>query len=200
MPGDEPDTIADEGNGPAHSQDGTGRPEGSPEILGKDPLELLELLRSGSQNPLKAMLGAVGGSSQDNPQLAMLIDAIEAQRDDDAAERLREELREEIHAEQAEAVSELAAAARQTFAELELCRSRIESLAAALGACPHCFGSDPLCSTCGGEGIPGSRLPQPSEFERVRSALRQVAPPRPWPNGGARRSAPPSPNPQGAST
>lgn len=174
--------------------------------LADDPLALLQLLRSGTQDPVKLVLGALGGTVQDNPQVAVLLDAIEAQRGDDMAEQQREELREEIAAEQAEAVAQLAETARRTFAELEQCRSRIEALAAGLGACPHCFGSDLLCETCAGEGAPGSRLPQASEFEyyvrpavdRVRAALREMAPPRPWPHGGARRQPSPPPNPEGA--
>lgn len=208
MPGEDPDKAIETGPESAPEID-AGQSSGVLDGLGMDPLAIVELLRSGAQDPVKAMLGALGGSNSDNPQLAVLLDALQAQRSDDTAERHREELREEIEAEHAEAVAELAATASQTFAELELCRGRIEGLAAALGACPHCFGSDPLCNTCGGAGTPGSRLPQPSEFERyvrpaverVRAALREVAPSRPWPNGGARRrQVPPSPNQAGAST
>lgn len=204
MPGEETDIVPDDGNEAAASSPEVDQPQSAPQ----DPLAMLKMLRSSTQDPVKAMLGALGGNAQDNPQLAMVMELLETQQDDDSEERLREELRAEVQAEQAEAVAELADTARQTFAELEACRSRIESLAAALGACPDCFGSNLLCETCGGEGSPGSRLPQAAEFERyvrpavarVRTALRGVTPPRPWPQGDARRTAAPPPKPTGAVT
>lgn len=43
--------------------------------------------------------------------------------------------------------------------ELEELRRRNRELARALGACADCWGRDPLCETCGGDGLPGSSRP-----------------------------------------
>jgi hypothetical protein len=63
------------------------------------------------------------------------------------------------------------------YAELEVLRARNTILAAALGACPRCFGTDPECpddhGTGGGE--PGSFLPDAAVFrEWVAPAVRRV--------------------------
>ncbi|OUD08325.1 hypothetical protein BVC71_14230 [Marivivens niveibacter] len=41
-----------------------------------------------------------------------------------------------------------------------------EMLACALGACPACWGSDPDCRQCAGEGSPGFFLPDEACFDR----------------------------------
>jgi hypothetical protein len=43
--------------------------------------------------------------------------------------------------------------------ELDELRERQDRLAAALGACPDCWGEDPECEVCGGTGTPGSFVP-----------------------------------------
>jgi hypothetical protein len=43
--------------------------------------------------------------------------------------------------------------------------AKIEILACAIGACPACWGDDPDCKDCEGEGIPGSFLPDPDCFQ-----------------------------------
>ena len=39
-----------------------------------------------------------------------------------------------------------------------------DRLAAALGACPACWGEDPSCRWCRGRGAPGALAPDPEEF------------------------------------
>lgn len=55
--------------------------------------------------------------------------------------------------------------------EAEALEDRVEALtemvdrfAAAVGACPGCFGTDAGCPTCGGRGAPGSRRPEADAF------------------------------------
>lgn len=70
-------------------------------------------------------------------------------------------------------------ALRRRLAELELEVDRLqeinETLAAALGACPVCWGDDPECVVCRGQGGPGSLRPDRELFERlVTPALRRL--------------------------
>jgi len=54
-----------------------------------------------------------------------------------------------------------------------------ETLAAALGACPVCWGDDPRCEVCHGQGGPGSRRPDRALFESlVTPALRRLRGPQ----------------------
>jgi hypothetical protein len=53
------------------------------------------------------------------------------------------------------------------FAELQVLRSRNDTLAAALGACNLCWGEDPQCGDCGGRGCPGFATPQPKLFAEI---------------------------------
>ena len=60
-----------------------------------------------------------------------------------------------------------------------------EHMAAAIGACPLCWGEDPECRECGGRGTPGAFLPHRASFaelvlpaiDRVRD-FRRNCPPR----------------------
>jgi hypothetical protein len=162
-------------------------------------MAFLEALRSGSVDPHKVIMSALAGQTEENPHLGLLLKLVEEQGEDHHDGRLREEIREEVRAEQAEAVNELSETAQRLFDEAEACRDRLASVAAALGACPACFGENLLCETCGGAGTPGSRLPQADEFhryvrpaiERVRAALRRAPPRRPWPRAAPARAADP---------
>ncbi len=51
--------------------------------------------------------------------------------------------------------------------ELEELRERNEALAAALGACFACWGTDIFCTHCGGEGRPGAAAPEPHLFRQL---------------------------------
>lgn len=155
-------------------------------VGGMSALTMLDALRSNPDDPGKALIGALAGNTG-GPQGDMLMKLLGGQTGD--TEALRDEIRDELRAEQAEAIAALEETARRLFAEREAARARLESLAAALGACPACFGEDLLCPTCRGGGAPGGRAPEPHEFnrlvapavERVRAALRRAAVRRPWP-------------------
>lgn len=160
-------------------------------------MALLDAVRGGSGDPRKAMLAALTGGGEGGPQIDMIMKLIDDQGED-ANAALREELMAEVREEQAEAVAELSATARRLFEERTVCCQRLEDLAAALGACPACFGDDLLCDTCHGAGRPGARAPEAAEFaryvmpavERVRTAIRRSARRAPWP----RPAAPTMPN------
>jgi hypothetical protein len=66
-----------------------------------------------------------------------------------------------------EAVRSLQRLARTMFAELEELRSRSDMLASALGACYLCWGDDPQCEVCNGEGGPGAFTPDKQLFSKV---------------------------------
>lgn len=72
-------------------------------------------------------------------------------------------------------------ALRRRLGQLELELERLQeindTLAAALGACPVCWGDDPDCRVCHGRGGPGSRRPNRALFERL------VTPALPRPRG-----------------
>ena len=94
---------------------------------------------------------------------------IEAQR----LEGLRRE--RERHEQQREQARELRKVLKTMYAELETLRTRNDSLAAALGACYLCFGEDIACPECGGQGGPGSLLPDPAAFRQyVAPAVNRV--------------------------
>ena len=60
-------------------------------------------------------------------------------------------------------------------AELAALRERSGVLAHALGACEHCWGTDPQCRGCRGTGGPGTFLPDPALFqELVVPAIRRA--------------------------
>jgi hypothetical protein len=68
-------------------------------------------------------------------------------------------------------------------------RERNDCLAAALGACPRCWGEAPDCVTCRGEGTPGAYVPDADAFAtyvlpavRAIQVTRRVKPAEP---GGA---------------
>lgn len=147
---------------------------------------ILEALQS-VQDPRKALFSALTDGNENAPQIDMLMKFLGGGAKDEEARR--EELREEVRAEQEAAVAELSETAQKLFDEREQVRARLEMLAAAIGACPACFGENLLCDTCHGAGRPGARAPTLQEFrtfilpavERVRAAIRRDQYRRPWP-------------------
>lgn len=51
--------------------------------------------------------------------------------------------------------------------ELEVLRQRNDMLAVALGACYLCWGSDPECAHCSGNGRPGATMPDTRYFREL---------------------------------
>jgi hypothetical protein len=173
-----------------------------------DPSALIGAISSGAANPLSLILSQLGGQTSDNPAMAVLSRLLEQRQaspseagerndeDADAAAVLAEAKREERERR----MQELRETVERVYAELEALRARNDALAAALGACFLCFGTDPLCQECGGRGIPGSRPPEPAAYrDFVVPALQRVrmiqADPvrRPLgapPSAGAMRGAP----------
>jgi hypothetical protein len=77
--------------------------------------------------------------------------------------------------------------------ELSAAHTLLDDLAAALGACPGCCGTEPTCRLCRGRGGTGFTAPDPDGFERlvvpaVRTYVRLRRPRtehQPIPEGGA---------------
>ncbi|MEM7159322.1 MAG: hypothetical protein AAF799_41170 [Myxococcota bacterium] len=76
----------------------------------------------------------------------------------------------------------------------EMLRDTNDALAAALGACEVCWGTDDDCEACEGHGTPGSSLPDPRLFSIFAlPALRRVrAARKPSVHRGHRRPVPPT--------
>jgi hypothetical protein len=138
----------------------------------------IALLLQARQNPRAALSQMVTELAEDDPQAAMIGQILAAQVDEDDADESHAEgvvvgepsmgvgwaddrrlfsMREELDAlqnrldEQSRWLDELA--------------DRNRDLAAALGACPECWGADTRCTVCRGKGRPGSKLPHKKLFE-----------------------------------
>ena len=60
--------------------------------------------------------------------------------------------------------------------ELQRLGDFTDALAAALGACPRCWGDDPVCPECEGTGTPGSTVPDRALFTRfIAPAVQRLA-------------------------
>lgn len=75
-------------------------------------------------------------------------------------------------------------------------RSRLDDLAAALGACPGCWGEDPVCGWCRGRGAPGAMTPDANAFDRlvmpavqIKVGMRRRGRPEAQAEGDERRTA-----------
>ena len=100
-------------------------------------------------NPTLALLSQLGVEEQRVAQVAQVMSALqESQAEAQALEELR--------AENAR-LKEL----NQTLL------AHSDFLAAAVGACPQCWGEDAECGECGGRGEPGAYVPERICFEEV---------------------------------
>ncbi|MGW7363426.1 hypothetical protein ACWGI8_08360, partial [Streptomyces sp. NPDC054841] len=122
-----------------------------------------------------AGLAGLAGSDQ---QLAQLLSRREAQLERDLAEAEQDELRSEGEARRLSGHREPADAedVRRRLAglaaQLDAAHGLLDDVAAALGACPACFGADETCWWCRGRGAPGFTTPEPELFDRlVRPAV-----------------------------
>lgn len=125
--------------------------------------------------------------AQSDPQLgqiAQLLAQREEQLQKDLARQEQEEQQREEEAGRLEERRERAGALRhlvdEMAADLDTLRTRLDDLAAALGACPGCWGEDPSCRWCRGRGGPGFMPPDPDGFDhlvmpavRVRASVRR---------------------------
>src|SRR5437764_7521963 len=169
-------------------QAGEGEPDNRAGAVPDTTVTILEAIRSGSSEPQQQMMSILGDQDAGRPELGMLFKFL-SDNQVNGNDALRDQIREELREEQGEAFAELGAATEKLIEENVAVRGRLEVLAAAIGACPTCFGEDLLCDTCHGAGSPGSRMPQADEFnhyvrpalERVQEALRRPRARRPWP-------------------
>jgi hypothetical protein len=90
------------------------------------------------------------GSKSSDPVLSLVIRRLaEQQSTCEERQLVAPELRERLEAVQV---------------ELRTLRARSKALAAALGACPVCWGEDPRCPSCYGGGGPGWARPNEAFF------------------------------------
>lgn len=163
--------------------------------------KVLEALQTCTQDPRKALFAALTEGNENAPQIEMLMKLLGNGEKNEAD--IRDEIREELRVEQEAAIGELSETAQKLFDEREVARARLETLAAALGACPNCFGENLLCETCHGAGRPGGRAPASQAFrtfvlpavERVRAAIRRDPCRRPWPRPSPGQQANNQPQP-----
>lgn len=142
-------------------------------------LEQLQGLLGGSTD----LASVLASSGQSNPAMEAVLSAIAQQRA--TAAHAEVESDEEDSADEAPdriaalelRFDQLRDVARRMDAELRLLRRRNAHLAAALGACPQCWGEDPDCAVCAGEGQPGSAPPHRQHFRHYVAAVRGSATP-----------------------
>lgn len=142
----------------------------APPLL-QDPAALAGALGG---DPMSLLMSQLGAS---NPQAAMMLRMIEERNRARATEHEQEERQEAeaAAAQRAQDLQELKETVERACAELDVLRTRHDALAAALGACHLCFGTDPLCQECHGRGIPGARAPEPTAFRTyVLPAIRRA--------------------------
>jgi multidrug efflux pump subunit AcrA (membrane-fusion protein) len=112
--------------------------------------------------------------AQSDPQIGQVAQLL-AQREETLTKELaRQELEEAQRTEEARRTAarrDQADGLRQLVeelkADLDSLRTMLDGVAAALGACPSCWGEDPTCRWCRGRGGPGSMPPDPDGFDRL---------------------------------
>ena len=143
---------------------------------------LLSSLDSGGKfDPMSLLMSQLGGGAND-PRLSVLTKLmsqragptiIENEEGEAAEEAKRRQA--EIRRERARRLRALRVLAKRMYVELEVLRERSDAFAAAIGACPACFGDDPLCEECAGNGRPGSVAPDPDAYRQyVAPAVQRV--------------------------
>jgi hypothetical protein len=135
----------------------------------------------------QALLAAVRSGEAGAPLLRALLGDTKLPPDQQAFVDLLLELQERPDAADAPVVAE--DGADEIRAELANLREANDTVAAALGACPYCWGGNAECAVCRGRGRSGYREPDPALFnelvmpavQRVRSLKRSAARPRSGP-------------------
>ena len=130
---------------------------------GPDPSALMGAIGG---DPMSLLLSQLGSS---NPQAAMMVRLMEEQQRARAAAQAEEdqEAAAEAAAERERDFNELRETVERACADLDVLRERNALIADALGACPLCFGADPICEQCQGRGRPGGRPPDPAGFRNL---------------------------------
>ncbi|AUT75535.1 hypothetical protein C2L64_44970 [Paraburkholderia hospita] len=168
---------------PASDSGGSVNP--GPEL---DTAALLQAFTGGTADPMSLLMSQFGGAAAEDPKLGMLMQLL-TQRSTDTVENVQNDEAQNVESgpkepvvtrsECARRMRELSDTAKQIYAELEILRERNDALAAAVGACFLCFGTDSLCEECGGRGVPGSRMPEPAAYRLyVMPAMRRAQRPK----------------------
>jgi hypothetical protein len=144
---------------------------------------LLSSLDSGGKfDPMSLLMSQLGGGGANDPRLTVLTKLMSQRasptiienEEGEAAEEAKRR-RAEIRRERARRIRALRVLAKRMYGELEVLRERNDAFAAAIGACPVCFGDDPLCEECAGNGQPGSVAPDPDAWRQyVAPAVQRV--------------------------
>lgn len=115
--------------------------------------------------------------AEGDPRLNLLLKYFAQQRTAESAEEDEPE-EFEVYPADADELPQGAAHARangetshavihELAAELEQFRERNDTLAAALGACYLCWGTDEACAYCSGKGRPGAASPDARLFQQI---------------------------------
>jgi hypothetical protein len=140
---------------------------------------LLSRLGGGGASGLDATEQLSALASND-PTLAPLVNLIQQRLATPEVVDVEGKEVSEPNPEEQDGVRDLARLARKMYAELKVLRVRNNNLAAALGACRVCWGEDPRCQVCGGDGGIGAFEIDMRLFNKlVGPALKQVGP-RSW--------------------
>ena len=125
--------------------------------------------------PLPSVNELMGRLREQDPQLAVVLDMIAAQRrttdtaaaaEDDEPDAGTSAAAAGLARVDARQLVRLARLVDELESELETLRYRNDAIAAAVGACHLCWGEDPHCPRCFGTGGPGWLRPDPSARRR----------------------------------
>lgn len=135
-----------------------------------DVAELLKQQLSGGAS----LRDSVSSLAQSDPQLAPIVEMLNQREEQLQQELDHDEQADLLQQQEAEELADRrqrATALREQFAgitaEVDGLRGKLADLAAALGACPACFGDDGSCPWCRGRGRPGFMPPDPDGFTRL---------------------------------
>lgn len=170
--------------------------------MNQDPNQWLVQAMLGNTPPDQGQLQTmieqmVARRSAEDPRMGMILNLI-TQRQAAAQAQAGEDVQEggvnyqaspvgNPRAQYREHLQKLKEKVAAVYLELREMRNRNEMLALALGACKECWGRDPDCPSCLGQGKPGAYTVDPLLFEQfVEPACSQAHPPAgPKPSAGS---------------
>ena len=128
---------------------------------------LMEQLHTpnGDKFELKDMLKQM---AEQDPRMGMLTKLLaqrEAERNHEA--ETEHQVIESRTVQRQESLRRLQGLVQKLYREVKVLRQRNDTLAAALGSCYLCWGEDPLCMHCGGQGQPGASPPDAGLFSEL---------------------------------
>jgi hypothetical protein len=131
---------------------------------------------SGTPDLMQMLSGQAGAADAESTRLNLVLRWLEQQRVAEAEAAVLEQ-EQDTDWQRLDDIQELHNLTDALYAELDVLRARNVILAAALGACPRCFGTDPDCPEDHdtGTGGPGTFLPDAATFrEWIAPAVRRV--------------------------